>query len=200
VSESVTEQYIAEIEAAELEAAGLFQDAGPDGAGLDPRATATIKRMRGALKRHRGVVDSIRAEAIAVARAELVRERQTETSFRRLGVPPGARALFSDLDPTDRVAMDARADELRQAGVSWPDQPRPPGPPAPDPNLVAQRAMQAAAAGAVTPESAGDLATRLRRQAANPAAYSDSQRDRAVDDFNAAVNAAARTGTSGALG
>ncbi len=61
-------------------------------------------------------------------------------------------------------------------------------------------AMQAAAAGAQTPGSEGDLADRLRKQAANPGAYSDQERDRTVDDYNRAVAAAARKGGAGALG
>jgi hypothetical protein len=193
-----TESYLAELEAAEAQAAGLLD--GPDGAGLDGRAGAVIRQLRAAAKRHRKEVDRIRDEARTEARQELVRERQTEASYRRLGVPPSGRALFGDLDPTDFEAMQARADELREAGVTWPGQPQPPAPPPPDPNLAAQQAMMAAAAGGGTEGAEGDLAERLRKQAANPAAYSDQERDKTVDDYNRAVQAAGRTGTSGARG
>jgi hypothetical protein len=190
-----TEQYLAELEAADAEAAGLLEQTDPD-----HRAGPLIRQMRATLKRHRREVDRIREEARTQARQELIRERQSEAGFRRLGVPPSARALFGDVDPTDPAAMATRADELRQAGVSWPGQPRPPGPPPPDPNLAAQQAMMAAAAGGATPGLEGDLATRLQKQAANPAAYSDAERDKTVADYNRAVQAASRHGTSGARG
>jgi hypothetical protein len=187
------------LEAAEAEAAGLWEQAGPDGKGLDPSARALIRRMRGVLKQFGRKVDTIRAEARTEARQELIRERQTEAGFRRLAVPPSARALFGDMDPADEQAMAARSDELREAGVTWPGQPQPPAPPPPDPNLVAVQAMQAAAAGGGTEGAEGDLAYRMKKMAANPAAYSDREHDRTVDDYNRAVQAAARPG-SGALG
>src|SRR5438128_7055581 len=121
------------------------------------------------MKRSRQQIETIRAEARTEARQELIRERQTEAGFRRLGVPPSARALFGDVDTTDEQAMAAPANELREAGVTWPGQPQPPAPPPPDPNLAAMIAMQAAAAGGDTPGSEGDLADRPRKQAANPA-------------------------------
>ena len=192
-----TDAYLAELEAADAEAAGLLD--GPDGGGLDPRPAAVIKHLRAATKRHRKEIDRIRAEAITVARGELIAERQRESAFRRLAVPQSARALFGDLDPTDQQAMAARADELRQAGVTWPGQPQPPGPPPPDPNLAAQVAMMAAAAGGTHPDDAGDLGARMKAMEANPGKYSDEQHDAVVAEFNRAAQAAARPG-SGARG
>jgi hypothetical protein len=171
MSDSATETYLAELETAEAEAAGLFEEAGPDGEGLNQRATAVIKTLRAALKRRAIEIDTIRAEARSEARAELVRERQTEANYRRLSVPESARALFSDVDPTDREAMQARAEELREAGISWNGQPQPAPPPPPDPNVAAVGAMQTAAASAGGgPEP---LERRLQRMADNPAAFSD---------------------------
>lgn len=132
-----TETYIAELEAAEAQAAGLLD--GPDGEGLDQRAGAVIRQLRAATKRHRAVVDRIRHEARTEARQELIRERQTEAGFRRLAARPSARALFGDVDPADEQAMAARSDELREAGVTWPGQPQPPAPPLPDPNFLVPR-------------------------------------------------------------
>jgi hypothetical protein len=60
--------------------------------------------------------------------------------------------------------------------------------------------MQAAAAGSDTPGSADDLADRLRKQAANPGAYTGEPREQTINDYHRAVQAAARSGTSGALG
>lgn len=193
-----TDSYIAELEEAEARAAGLLEEAGPDS--LDPRAGHVIKAMRAALNRHRREVDRIRDEARTEARQELIRERQSESNYRRLGVPPSARALFSDLDPTDQQAMQARVDELRQAGIAWPGQPGPPPPPPPDPNLQAIAAMQAAAAGGVTMGSAGDLTTRMADMAAHPDKYTDAQRDAIVDEYNRAVDSAAARMGAGALG
>jgi len=192
-----TDSYLAEIEAADAEAAGLLD--GPDGGGLDPRPAAVIKHLRAATKRHRREVDRIREEARTEARQELIRERQSEAGFRRLGVPPSARALFGDVDATDQQAMQARADELREAGVTWPNQPQPPVTP-PDPNLAAQMAMMAAAAGGTHPDDASDLQARMRDMEANPHKYSDEQHAAIVAEFNRAVASAGRTGTSGALG
>jgi hypothetical protein len=197
MSETETETYLAEIETAEAEAAGLLADVGADG--LDQRARATIKHLRMALKRHRDAVDVIRQEAATSARQELIRERQAEANFRRLGVPPSARGLFGDLDPTDSQAMQARATELRAAGVSWPGMPQPAGPPPPDPALVAQQAMQRASSGAVTLSSAGDLKARMLDMKANPGRYSDEQIQSAVNEYNQAVTRAAMP-SSGALG
>jgi hypothetical protein len=104
------------------------------------------------------------------------------------------------VDPTDEAAMAARSDELREAGVTWPGQVQPPAPPPPDPNLAATIAMQAAAAGGGTPGAEGDLVERLRKQGANPGAFTDEQRDKTVDDYNRAVAAAARKGGAGVLG
>ncbi len=197
MSESAYEQVIAEYDALEQEADAFLQEADPEG---KDRGLALTRTLRKAMKRSRQQIEAIRSEARTEARLELIRERQTEAGFRRLAVPPSARALFSDVDPTDQAAMQARADELREAGVTWPGQPQPPVPPPPDPNLAAMIAMQAAAAGGETPGSEGDLADRLRKQAANPGAYSDRERDRTVDDYNRAVDAAARKGGAGALG
>lgn len=194
---SVTESYLAELEEAEARAAGLLD--GPEGEGLDQRAGALIRHLRTILKQNRKAVDRIRDEARTEARAELVRERQTEAAFRRLSVPPSARALFEDVDKTDERAMARRADELREAGLSWPDMPQPPAPPSPDPSLV-QQAMQAAAAGGVTPGSAGDLFTRMQKMADNPGDYTAEEHAAVVEEYNRAVDAAARTNTSGALG
>jgi hypothetical protein len=132
-----TDAYLAELEAADAEAAGLLESGAPN-----ESAGRLIRQMREALKRHRKEVDRIREEARTEAREELIRERQTESNFRRLGVPASARALFSDVDPTDQAAMQARANELREAGIAWPGQPQPAAPPPPDPNLLAVQAMQ----------------------------------------------------------
>jgi hypothetical protein len=193
---SETETYLAELEAVEAEADAYLQETDPEG---KDHSLALTRNLRKTVKRHRKEIDRIRAEALAEARQELIRERQTEANFRHLVVPPSARALFSDLDPTDREAMAARADELRQAGVTWPDQPQPPAPPGPDPNALAVLAMQMAAAGGITPESAGDLKARMLDMKAHPEKYSDAQIQAAVDDYNQAVQAASRSG-SGALG
>ncbi len=195
-----TDVYLAELEAAEARAAGVLDDAeardgdGPDG--LNARAGAALRHTRKILKQHKAAVQRVRDEV----RAELAAERKVEAAWRNAGIPEAARTLFAGLDPTDSKALQARTAELAGAGITWNGQPQPAPPPPPDPNLAAQQQMQAAAAGAVTMESAGDLADRLRRQAANPAAYSDEQRSRTVDDYNRAVQAAARQGTSGARG
>lgn len=195
---SETETYLAELEAAEAEAAGLWERAGPDGGDLNESARALIRRMRGVLKQYGHKVETMRTELRTEARHELIRERQTEAGFRRLSVPPSARALFGDVDPTDEAAMAARSDELREAGVTWPGQPAP-EPPKVDPTLAAQRAMQMAAAGGGTPGSAGDLKARMLDMQANPGKYSDNQIAAVVDEYNAAVRAAEKP-SSGALG
>src|SRR6266508_2635907 len=56
--------------------------------------------------------------------------------------PTGQRgdpALRAALKPTDEQAMAARANELREAGIAWPDQPQPPAPRPPDPTSTGRR-------------------------------------------------------------
>jgi hypothetical protein len=101
---SETESYLAELEAAEAEADSFLQAVDPE----KDRGLALTRRLRETVKRHRREIDHIREEARAEARQELIRERQSESNFRRLGVPPGARALFSDVDPTDEAASAGR--------------------------------------------------------------------------------------------
>jgi hypothetical protein len=193
-----TDRYLAELETAEAEAAGLLERAGPDGEGLNG-AGPVIRQLRAAVKRHSKEVERIRAEARAEARAELITERKREASFRRLGVPDGpARALFAEVDPADDTAMAARAAELRGLGITWNGQPpAAPAAPQPDPNVDTVAAMQLAAAGGNG--TAAPFDHQMRAMAANPDNFTDEQRDRAVKDYNRAVNAAARNG-AGALG
>jgi hypothetical protein len=184
-----TENYLAELEAVEAEADAYLGEADPEG---QDRGLAVTRQLRATVKRYRRNLEQMRAEAMAEARQALITERQAESSFRRLGVPASGRALFSDVDPTDFEAMAARADELREAGISWPGMPQAPAPPPPDPRQVELERMQMAGAGGTSMESAGDLATRLKKMGDDPGAYTDAQRAAAVQDFNRAVDAAAR--------
>jgi hypothetical protein len=192
-----TEAYLAEMEEAEARAAGLLEEAGPDGEGLNGRASPVISTMRRVLKKHKKEIDRIREEARTEAREELIRERKTEAAYRRLGVPDGpARALFNEIDPTDDAAMAARAAELRGLGISWAGQPAPPAAPA-QPDVAAVQAMQMAAAGAGSPEP---WDARMRRMAADPGAFSDKERNDVVQEFNKAVRSADQPHSSGAIG
>jgi hypothetical protein len=188
------ERFLAELEEAEMRTAGVLD--GPDGT-PDPR-DGLIRNLRRVVKGNREKLDRIREEVRAEVRHEMKVERRTEAAWRNAGVPEAARSLFSGLDPTDQAAMQARADELRQAGISWAGQPQPPAPPPSDPNAAAVAAMQAAAAGANPPEP--PFEQRMRDMHANPKRYTDEQRDRAVQDYNRAVTAAARQGGAGARG
>jgi hypothetical protein len=191
---SESEQYLAEIETVEMQAAGLL-----DSGAADEGATRLISTMRKALKQHKKVVDRIREEARAEARAELIAERKAEAGFRRLGVPEGpARALFEGTDPADQTAMQARADELHAVGITWNGQPQPAPPPGPDPMEQTIGGMQMAAAGG-NGGGPGDLATRMRAMEANPGAYSDAQHEEIVREYNDAVRRSTNR-TSGALG
>jgi hypothetical protein len=192
---SETEAYLAELEEAEARAAGLL-----DSGAADEGAAGVIRHMRTILKKNRKAVDRIWHEARTEARLELIRERQSESNYRRLSVPESARALFSGVDPTDTVAMRARATELQEAGISWAGQPQPPAPPPPDPNAAAVAAMQAAAAGASGPAQDGDLFSRMQAMKANPDKYTDEQHSAIVKEYNRAVDSAARKGGAGARG
>jgi hypothetical protein len=192
---SETEVYLAELEAVEAEADAFLAEADPQG---QDRGLALTRQMRKTLKRYSKQIDRIRQEAMASARQELIRERQTEAGFRRLNVPQSARALFGDVDPTDLEAMQQRADELRQAGLSWPGQPQPAPPPPPDPTVAAVQQMQMAQAGGMGGPEPWD--SKLRRVAADPGAFSDQERDDVVDQYNQAVTRAGMPHSSGALG
>lgn len=202
MSESATEQYLAELEAAEAQATGVLDDAEAQGGeGLNGRAGAALRRTRKILNQHKAAIERVRSEVAAEVREQMIAERKAEAGYRRLGVPEGpARALFTGIDSTDEQAMQARAAELRSLGISWDGQPQASAPPAPDPNLAAQVAMMAAAAGGATVGSAGDLKRRMLDMEANPGNYSQEAIDAVVWEFNRAVDSAARTGTSGALG
>jgi hypothetical protein len=191
-----TDDYLAQLDQVEAEADAFLDEVDPEG---KDHSLALTRNLRRTVKRHRQEIARIREEALTEARQALIAEKQTESSYRRLGVPPSGRALFSDLDPTDFEAMQARADELRQAGISWPGQPTPPGPPPPDPRALAVQQMQAASAGGITSESAGDLKTRMLAMKADPSRYTDEQIQGAVNDYNSAVTRAAMP-SSGVLG
>jgi hypothetical protein len=194
VSETA-DSYLLELEQAEAEADALLAEVDPEGV---DRKMAVTRQLRGVVKRQRERLQKAVAEAKEQARQELVAERQRESAFRRLSVPPSARPLFEGVDFTDSEAMAARADELRSTGLSWEGMPQPPAPPPPDPNMVAVQQMQMAAAGGVTSESAGDLKTRMLAMKADPGRYTDEQIAGVVQDYNRAVMAAERPG-SGAL-
>jgi molybdenum-dependent DNA-binding transcriptional regulator ModE len=187
------DRVLSEYDALEQQAAELLEG---DDAEADPRLALT-RNLRRALKRHRAEVERVRDEV----RQELITERKTEAAFRNLGIPEGpARALFQGIDPTDAEAMRSKADELRAAGLSWNGAPEPPAPKPVDPNLAVQQAMQQAAAGGGTPGAEGDLKRRMQAMEANPGAYSQEAIDAVVKEYNQAVDAAGRHGTSGALG
>ncbi len=190
-----TESYLAELETVEQEANAFLNEADPEG---QDRGLALTRQLRATVKPYRRQIDTIRAEARAEARQELITERQAESSFRRLGVPPSGRALFADLDPTDFEAMQQRANELREAGISWPGQPEPAGPPPPDPRQVAIEQMQQASAGGLPLQ--GDLASRMRDMEANPHKYSDAQHVAIVEEYNQAVTRAGMHSSAGARG
>jgi ElaB/YqjD/DUF883 family membrane-anchored ribosome-binding protein len=101
VSESATEQYLAELEAAEAQATGVLDDAeardgdGPDG--LNARAGAALRHTRKILKQHKAAVQRVRDEV----RQEMIAERKIEAAWRNLGIPEAARSLFAGLDPFD---------------------------------------------------------------------------------------------------
>jgi len=153
----------------------------------DHRAGALIRQLRAGAKRayKRG-----REEAIA----EQNEARRLESAWRKAEIPLRLRPLFDDVDPGDAKAIEAKVAELRADGVVWGDAVPPPPPPRVDERLVAQQAMMLAAAGGETPGLAGDLANRMRDMAANPGKYTQQQIDAIGQEYNAAVNAAARPG------
>jgi hypothetical protein len=184
-----TESYLAELAAAEAAADAPHAEHDPEGT---DRRYAVTRQLRGVAKRQRERLEKAVAEAREQARQELIAERQTEAAFRTAGVPQGpARALFDGVNVADRAAMDARVEELRSQGVRWEGMPEPAGPPPPDPMQVAVQQMQAAGAGGMPAEGL-DLATRMRKMAANPDAYTDKQHAAIVQEYNRAVRTAER--------
>jgi len=177
----------------EAEAAGLLDQHGDD---LDGRASALIRHFRKLAKGHRAALERVASETREQVLAEQTAARRAEAGFRRLGVPEGARALFQGVDPGDGQAMAARAAELRAMGVTW-GQPQAPPPPAVDPTLAAQAAMQAAEAGGNAPDP---LEARVARMAASPDAASAEQVRGITDEVNARVRAASSGYSSGAVG
>jgi hypothetical protein len=193
-----TDRYLAELETAEAEAAGLLDGAGPDGEGLNPRASAALRHTRKILNQHKKAIERVRQETAAEVREQMIAERKTEAGFRRLGVPESARVLFSGVDASDEAAMQARAVELQKGGISWDGQPLAPTPPQPDPNVDTVAAMQLAAAGGNGTVPPWDV--EIKDMAAHPERYSDEQRDQTVKAYDRAVDAAARKPGAGALG
>lgn len=157
------------------------------------RAGALIRQLRESAKRaeKRGYQKALDDQAEG---------RRLESAWRKAEIPLRLRPLFDGVDPGDEKAIQAKIAELRADGVVWGSAVPPPPPPQVDPNLLAQQAMMAAAAGGGTPGSEGDLAYRMQKMEANPGAYSDEQHAAVVAEYNRAVQAAAPTGTSGALG
>jgi hypothetical protein len=171
----------------------------------DHSAAALIKNLRkwGKTAEKRG------REA---AQAEYAAQQARDRAFAK--IPEAVRPLFNGIDPTDAKAIQAQVNALKALGLKLdadsegePAAPAPqqqsPAPPAAvstDPTQAAVAAMQAAAAGGTSTEPQGDLATRMQAMAANPGAFTQEQIDAVGEEYNAAVNAAARQGTSGALG
>jgi hypothetical protein len=159
----------------------------------DHRAGALIRQLRESAKRaeKRGYQKALDDQAEG---------RRLESAWRKAEIPLRLRPLFDGVDPGDAKAIEAKVAELRADGVVWGSAVPPPPPPQVDERLAAQLAMQAAAAGGETPGLAGDLANRMRDMEANPHKYSDEQREATVREYNQAVTAAGRHGTSGARG
>jgi hypothetical protein len=184
-----------EYRAFEAEADELLGQVGDD---TDTRSLALVRRFRTLARQHGKAIESALAAGRKQAIAELAQQRQTEAAFRRLNVPETARTLFAGVDPTDQAAMATRAEELRQAGVTWPGQPAPEPPPDPHRFLAEQAAMQQAEAGGSAPDQS--LEHRMERMAQHPESFSDQQISGAIDELNAQVRAAAAGPSSGALG
>lgn len=173
----------------------------------DHQSASLITRLRDAAKR----AEKRGREA---ARTEFEQGRARESAFARLKVPEVIRPLFEGIDVTDEKAVQSKVDAIKAAGFNWETPPpeaqqqtqqqqtqqQPIVPVQVDPNLQAQLAMQQAAAGGGTPGQQGDLATRMQAMEANPGKYTQDQIDQVVQEYNEAVTAAARQGTSGALG
>ncbi len=159
----------------------------------DHRAGALIKQLRNSAKRayKRGREEALQEQNEA---------RRLESAWRRAEIPLRLRPLFDGVDPGDAKAIEAKAAELRADGVVWGSAVPPPPPPRVDERLAAQQMMQQASAGGATPGSAGDLKRRMLDMEANPSKYSQEAIDAVVKEYNNAVDAAARTRTSGALG
>jgi hypothetical protein len=180
----------------EQEAADLLGQVGDDAEGT---AYALLRRFRKLAKEHPLKEARIRERVRADLLAEQVAARKAEAAFRRHQVPEVVRPLFAGIDLTDEQAVQAKVDGLRAMGVRWGDSVAPPpAPPAIDPNLLAQQAMQQAEAGANAP--GGGFEHQLERMAANPGDYSDAQRRAAVDALNARVRSMTTPYSSGALG
>lgn len=165
------------------------------GAGQD---TKTLTDLRKAYRR--AVKDGREAEARGYERAkqELASEQASRQAFDRLKVPAALQGLFSGIDPTDTVAMDAKVADLRAAGITWQAAgDTPTTQQQPDP-MAAQVAGMAAATsgGGGTPDPAGDLAALAKKAETDPAAA-----DQYLAQVNAMVRAAGQQGAgAGILG
>lgn len=169
---------------------------------LDARASALVKHFRKLAKGHRQALERTRDETRTRVLAELRAQREQEAAYRRVGAGEAVRPLFAGTDLADQRAVAARVEELRAAGITWAGMPGAPPAPRPvgeaDPTFQAMLAMQRAEAGGATPDQS--LEHRLQKMAANPGDYSDAQRDAIREELNAAVRAAERATSSGALG
>ena len=168
----------------------------------DHRASALIKQLRASVKRadKRGY-----DRAVAEATAQKARDE----AFAK--IPAAVRPLFKEIDPTDTKAIQEQIGALKALGLNL-DTEEPAAPQAPtqqqppqqqqaqSTDQLAVAAMQQLAAGGTTTEPAGDLATRMQAMQANPGKYTDEQIQATVNEYNQAVVAASRQGTSGALG
>jgi len=103
---STYEQVIAEYDQLEQQAAELLSEVDPEGT---DRSLALTRQLRAAMKRSRRQIETIRQEAVAEVREQMIAERKAEAGWRRAGVAGGpARALFQGVDATDEQAMTAR--------------------------------------------------------------------------------------------
>jgi hypothetical protein len=109
---STYERVIAEYDQLKQQAAELLSEVDPEGT---DRSLDLTRQLRAAMKRRRRQIETIRQEAVAEVREQMIAERKAEAGWRRAGVPEGpARALFQGVDATNEQAMTARANELRR--------------------------------------------------------------------------------------
>ena len=168
----------------------------------DHGAAGLIRQLRQAAKR-------AEERGRKAAQAEFAQQAAREKAFAK--IPEPLRPLFDGIDPTDQAAVTTKLDALKALGLKV-EADAPEGQqqapaqqqqatqrPQNAADLAVQQ-MQQAAAGAITPGQAGDLATRMQAMALNPEKYTQDQIDAIGLEFNQAVEAAARQGTSGALG